>query len=218
MQHDKVISVSHHQWAPANARSRFLQRKRTLNAGFETVQIGSKGGALRHHCRTFPPSALRTGRATRRCTQLASNVLSPSWLSSPSVGVMLLVAVQAKELHVLLLPGCNHVRWATLALRLSSESVRVVHDEPRTGPPTVLARLFLCCVQRLSLLVAAPFRPTHEREWLDVLGLDHRAEHGAPLRWFVPDEHPLTPALGYVQSFLPTDRVHPVMRAHHLPY
>jgi hypothetical protein len=40
------------------------------------VQIGSKDGALRHHCRTSPSSALRTGRATHRCTQLASNVMS----------------------------------------------------------------------------------------------------------------------------------------------
>ena len=42
----------------------------------DVVQIGSKDGALRHHCRTFPSSALRTGRATHRCTQLASNVIS----------------------------------------------------------------------------------------------------------------------------------------------
>src|SRR5207248_1397437 len=70
----------------------------------------------------------RTGRATRRCTQLASNVLSPSWLSSPSLGVMVLVACQAEELHVLFLPGCNHVRWASLALHFPSKSVRVMHD------------------------------------------------------------------------------------------
>jgi hypothetical protein len=42
------------------------------------VQIGSKDGALFHYWGTSPPSALRTGRATRRCTQLASDSLSPS--------------------------------------------------------------------------------------------------------------------------------------------
>jgi hypothetical protein len=41
------------------------------------VVMGSKGGALRHYCRTSPPSALRTGQVTCRCTQLASNVPSP---------------------------------------------------------------------------------------------------------------------------------------------
>ena len=45
--------------------------------GGPDMVTGSKGGALRHYCRTSPPSALRTGRATHRCTQLASNVPSP---------------------------------------------------------------------------------------------------------------------------------------------
>jgi hypothetical protein len=45
--------------------------------GSPEVVIGSKDGALRHYCRTFPSSALRTGQATHRCTQLASNVPSP---------------------------------------------------------------------------------------------------------------------------------------------
>jgi hypothetical protein len=38
--------------------------------------IGSKGGALHHSWCTSPPSALRTGRATHRCTWLASEALS----------------------------------------------------------------------------------------------------------------------------------------------
>src|SRR5262249_1114005 len=44
------------------------------------VQIGSKDGALLHYWSTSPPSALRTGRATPRCTRLASNCLSRSSL------------------------------------------------------------------------------------------------------------------------------------------
>jgi hypothetical protein len=43
---------------------------------FESVQIGSKDGALLHCWSTSPPSALRTGRATRRCTQLAGNLFT----------------------------------------------------------------------------------------------------------------------------------------------
>src|SRR6266568_3785589 len=45
MQHNKVIRISHYQWAPANARSWFLQGERTLDAGFETMQryIGEQG-------------------------------------------------------------------------------------------------------------------------------------------------------------------------------
>src|SRR5262249_34360544 len=79
-------------------------------------------------------------------------------------------------------------RWASLTLRFPSESVRVVHDEWRAAPSAVLAGLSPHCVQGLMLLVAAPLRPTHEREWLAVLGFNHFAEHGASLRWFVPDE------------------------------
>jgi hypothetical protein len=37
------------------------------------LRLGSKGGALSHRCGTFPPSALRTGQATPRCTRLASD-------------------------------------------------------------------------------------------------------------------------------------------------
>src|SRR5947209_20264829 len=44
---------------------------------FHPVQIGSKDGAVSHRWSPFPSSALRTGRATRRCTQLARIVLSP---------------------------------------------------------------------------------------------------------------------------------------------
>ena len=131
---------------------------------------------------------------------------------------MSLMALRAEQLGVLLLPGGNHVRWATHALHFSSKSVRVVYHEWRTGSSAVLAPLSLFCVQRLSLFVTPPLSPTHEREWLDILGLDHLTEHGAPLRWLVPDEYPLTPAPGDVQRLLPTDWVHPVMRAHHLPY
>jgi hypothetical protein len=46
------------------------------------VEIGSKDGALLHCWSTSPPSALRTGRATRRCTQLASDSVSQSTLCS----------------------------------------------------------------------------------------------------------------------------------------
>ena len=179
--------------------------------------IGSKDGALRHYCRTFPSSALRTGQATRRCTQLASNVLSLSWLASPSVGVMLLVAIQAEELDELLLPGCNHIRWATLALPSPSKSVRMVHHEPQTSLSALLALLAFGCLQCLPLLIAPSLSPTREWEGLDVLGCDHFAEHGAPLRWSVPNEHRLTLAPGDVQGLLSTLRVHPVVRAHHAP-
>jgi hypothetical protein len=92
----------------------------------------------------------RTGRATRRCTQLASNVLSLSWLSSPSIGVMLLVAFQAEELHLLFLPRCNYVRWASLALHSPSESVRMVHDEPQAGSSAPLTLLAFGCLQCLT--------------------------------------------------------------------
>ena len=51
------------------------------------VVIGSKDGALRHYCRTFPSSALRTGQATCRCTQLASNAPSPQGRCSFAEGV-----------------------------------------------------------------------------------------------------------------------------------
>jgi hypothetical protein len=48
-----------------------------IEAGFQQVgRLGSKGGALSHRCDTFPPSALRTGQATRRCTRLASDGLA----------------------------------------------------------------------------------------------------------------------------------------------
>src|SRR5437660_4999495 len=99
-------------------------------------------------------SSLGDAAHTRRCTQLASNVLSPSWLSSPSVGMMLLMAFQAEELHLLLLPGCNHVRWATLALHSPSKSMRMMHDESQTGSSAALALPAFGCVQPLSLLVA----------------------------------------------------------------
>ena len=46
------------------------------------VEIGSKDGALSHYWSTSPPSALRTGRATRRCTQLASNSMSQNALAT----------------------------------------------------------------------------------------------------------------------------------------
>src|SRR6266487_4120377 len=163
-------------------------------------------------------SELRRSRADHPYADTPlTNVLSPSGLSSPSIGVMSLVALLAEQLGVLFLPGGNHVRWAGLTLRLSSESVRVVHDEWRAGLPAVLALTSLGCMQGLPLLVAPSLSPTHEREWLDVLGFDHLAKHGAPLRWFVPDEHPLASAAGDVQSFLPADRVHPVMCTHHPP-
>jgi hypothetical protein len=42
----------------------------------DRVWIGSKDGAWRHHWRTSPSSARRTGRATRRGTRLASNLMS----------------------------------------------------------------------------------------------------------------------------------------------
>jgi hypothetical protein len=48
----------------------------TMPQMIEQVQIGSKDGALLPYESTSPPSAPRTGRATRRCTQLASNFLS----------------------------------------------------------------------------------------------------------------------------------------------
>src|SRR5918912_3082547 len=103
-----------YQFAPAvgdkdhNVQRLERERGHGEQVGGPQMVIGSKDGALRHYCRTFPSSALRTGQATCRCTQLASNVLSPSWLSSPSVRVMLLVAFQAEKLNPLLLPGCNH--------------------------------------------------------------------------------------------------------------
>jgi hypothetical protein len=130
---------------------------------------------------------------------------------------MLLVAFQAEKLHLLLLPGCNHIRWATLALPSPSKSVRMMHDESQTGSSAALAPVVLGCVQRLSLLVAPSPSPTHEREWLDVLGRDHLAKHGALLWWLVPDKHPLFSAPGDVQGLLPTLRVHPVVRTHHAP-
>jgi hypothetical protein len=42
----------------------------------DLMEIGSKDGALPPCGGTSPPSALRTGRATRRCTQLAGNLLT----------------------------------------------------------------------------------------------------------------------------------------------
>src|ERR1043166_2271838 len=96
---------------------------------------------------------------------------------------MLLVTFQAEELHGLFLPRSNHVRRASLALHSLTKSVRVVHDQRQTGSSAALAPLPLGRVQFLSLLVAPSFGPTHEREWLDVLGPDHFAEHRTPLRW-----------------------------------
>ena len=46
------------------------------------MQIGSKDGALPHYWGTSPPSALRTGQATRRCTQLASDSMSQNALAT----------------------------------------------------------------------------------------------------------------------------------------
>jgi hypothetical protein len=42
----------------------------------DVVQSGSKDGALLPHRSTSPSSARRTGRATRRGTRLASNLMS----------------------------------------------------------------------------------------------------------------------------------------------
>src|SRR5919199_6282690 len=75
--------VDVHQLAPAvgdeHEHVQRLEGERGYReqVGRPEMVIGSKDGALRHYCRTFPPSALRTGQATRRCTQLASNVQSP---------------------------------------------------------------------------------------------------------------------------------------------
>jgi hypothetical protein len=40
----------------------------------QSIEIGSKDGALLHCWSTSPPSALRTERATRRCTRLAGHL------------------------------------------------------------------------------------------------------------------------------------------------
>jgi len=52
---------------------------------FESVQSGSKGGALLHYWSTSPSSARRTGRAAPRCTQLASNNQSKSLTADLSI-------------------------------------------------------------------------------------------------------------------------------------
>src|SRR5438093_8887692 len=72
MQHYVVIGIPYqdglfHMFAVAFAQYGF----------FHTLKIGSKDGAVLHRWSPFPSSALRTGRATRRCTQLARIVLSP---------------------------------------------------------------------------------------------------------------------------------------------
>jgi hypothetical protein len=70
---------------------------------------------------------------------------------------MLLVAFRAEELHVLFLPRCNHIRWASLALHSPSKSVRVVHDQRQADSSAALAPLSRDYVQPLSLLVAPSF-------------------------------------------------------------
>jgi len=69
------------------------------------VQIGSKDGALLHYWSTSPPSAPRTGRATRRCTQLASNFLSRvSVATHAPPRMMLLMARGQSSFDLLFLP------------------------------------------------------------------------------------------------------------------
>src|SRR4029453_1388016 len=56
--------------------TQLLRVAATVPQVLEQVQIGSKDGALLHCWSTSPSSARRTGRATRRCTQLARDFVS----------------------------------------------------------------------------------------------------------------------------------------------
>ena len=103
--------------------------------GGPQVVTGSKGGALRHYCRTSPPSALRAGQATRRCTQLASNVLSPSWLLPVALRPVHGAAVSLVGRHAHDYSG--HSALVALAHRpsRSSWSMRAIGQEENNQVP-----------------------------------------------------------------------------------
>src|SRR5258708_29902800 len=146
----------------------------------ELTQIGSKGGALRHCWRTFPPSALRTGRATRRCTRLARIALSPCsgcrFGSPPSLRMVLSVTFLAEQLHPLFFPGCDHRRRASCWLCYSPESVGMVNDEPVKLPSTVLTAAGGVSQESFNPCVTTTSRPTRQRQRLYVFDRDNVAQ------------------------------------------
>ena len=82
-----------------------------------TLGIGSKDGALPHYCGTFPPSALRTGRATPRCIRLASIIWASPWLSSTPVMVVEMTG-RTEPFHLLLMGRLDQGCRTSFAIRL----------------------------------------------------------------------------------------------------